>query len=65
MSRVKPSSLYLLLSSSVVYHESGQTKLFVFAASPHAALRNKNKDLLAQNQDNVSDWSDMSTVISG
>ena len=26
----------------------------------HAALRSKSKDWLAQNQDNVSDWSDMS-----
>ena len=26
-----------------------------------ATLRNKNKDWLAQNQDNVSEWSDMST----
>jgi len=27
----------------------------------HAALRNKNKDWLAQNQNNVSEWSDMFT----
>jgi hypothetical protein len=26
----------------------------------HAALRRKTKDWLAQNQDNVSEWSDMS-----
>jgi hypothetical protein len=26
----------------------------------HAALRRKSKDWLAQNQDNVSDWGDMS-----
>ena len=27
----------------------------------HAALRRKNKDGLARNQNNVSEWSDMST----
>jgi len=27
----------------------------------HAALRSNNKDWLAQNQNNVSEWSDMST----
>jgi hypothetical protein len=27
----------------------------------HAALRSKSKDWLAQNQNNVSEWSDMST----
>jgi hypothetical protein len=27
----------------------------------HAALRRKSKDLLAQNQDNVSEWGGMST----
>jgi len=26
----------------------------------HAALRRKSKDWLAQNQDNLSEWSDMS-----
>jgi hypothetical protein len=26
----------------------------------HAALKRKNKDSLAQNQDNVSEWGDMS-----
>jgi hypothetical protein len=31
----------------------------VFVAS-HAALRRKRKDWLAWNQDNVSEWSDMS-----
>jgi hypothetical protein len=29
-------------------------------SAKHAALRRKNKDWLAQNQDNVSEWSDMS-----
>ena len=44
---------------------SGQTKDFKIAiccfSSKHAALRRKSKDWLAQNQNNVSEWSDMST----
>jgi hypothetical protein len=44
---------------------SGQTKdynigICCFSAK-HAALRRKRKDWLARNQDNVSEWSDMST----
>ena len=45
---------------------SGQTKnlikidSFCFSAK-HLALRSKSKDGLAQNQDNVSEWSDMCT----
>ena len=44
---------------------SGQTKnykigIYCFSAE-HAELRRKSKDWLAQNQDNVSDWVDMST----
>ena len=44
---------------------SGQTKDFkidicCFSAK-HAALRRKSKDWMAQNQNNVSEWSDMST----
>jgi hypothetical protein len=44
---------------------SGQTKnnkidMCCFSAN-HAALRRKSKDWLAQNLDNVSEWSDMST----
>jgi len=30
-------------------------------SAKHEALRSKNKDWLAQNQDNVSEWGDMST----
>jgi len=49
---------------------SSQTKDFkklVFVASPlgtakHAALRSSSKDWLALNQDNVSEWGDMSTT---
>ena len=58
-----------MLASSAVDRgfepRSGQTKDFkidicCFSAK-HAALRRKNKDWLAQNQNNVSEWSDMST----
>jgi hypothetical protein len=43
---------------------SAQTKdykigMFCFSAK-HAALRRKSKDWLARNQDNVSEWGDMS-----
>jgi hypothetical protein len=44
---------------------SGQTKDYDFGiccfSAKHAALRRKNKDWLARNQNNVSEWSDMST----
>ena len=43
---------------------SGQTKNYkigiCFFSAKHAALKRKDKDLLAQIQDNVSEWSDMS-----
>ena len=44
----------------------GKTKDYVkngicCSSTKHAALRRKSKDLLAQNQDNVSEWRDMST----
>jgi hypothetical protein len=44
---------------------SGQTEdwkigMCCFSAK-HAALSSKSKDWLARNQDNVSEWSDMST----
>jgi hypothetical protein len=57
-----------VLSSSVVDRgfepRSGQTKdykidICCFSAK-HTALRSKSKDWLAQNQNNVSKWSDMS-----
>jgi hypothetical protein len=42
----------------------GQTKDYKIGircfSAKHAALRRKNKDWLARNQDNVSEWSDMS-----
>jgi hypothetical protein len=31
-------------------------------SAKHAALRRKSKDWLARNQNNVSEWSDMSTA---
>ena len=58
-----------VLASSVVDHgfepRSGQTKdykigIYCFSVK-HAALRRKSKDLLDRNQNNVSEWRDMST----
>ena len=44
---------------------SGQTKDYEIGiccfSAKHAALRRKNKDWLARNQNNVCEWSDMST----
>jgi hypothetical protein len=43
----------------------GQTKDYKIGiccfSAKHAALRKKSKDWLTQNQNNVSEWSDMST----
>jgi hypothetical protein len=43
---------------------SGQTKDYEIGiccfSAKHAALRRKSKDLLARNQNNVSEWIDMS-----
>jgi hypothetical protein len=58
-----------VLASSAVDHgfepRSGQTKEYIIGiccfTAKHAALRSKNKDWLAQNQNNVSEWSDTST----
>ena len=45
---------------------SGQTKDYKISiccfSDKHAALRRKRKDWLAQNQDNVSEWGDMSST---
>jgi hypothetical protein len=58
----------MVFTSSVVDRvfesRSGQTKdynigIFCFPAK-HAALRNKNTDWVAWNQENVSEWDDMS-----
>ena len=58
-----------MLASRAVDHgiepQSGQTKDYIIGiccfSAKHAALRRKSKDWLAQNQNNVSEWSDMST----
>ena len=58
-----------VLTSSAVDREfeprSGQTKDYKIGiccfSAQHAALRRKSKDWLARNQNNVSQWSDMST----
>ena len=63
-----------VLASSAVDHgfepRSGQTKEYIIGiccfTAKHAALRSKNKDWLAQNQNNVSERSNISprTVVS-
>ena len=58
-----------VLASSAVDHgfkpQSGQTKGYKIGicclSAKHAALRRKSRDWLAWNQDNVFEWSDMST----
>jgi hypothetical protein len=58
-----------VLASSAVHHgfdpRSGQTKDYKIGiccfSTKHATLRRKSKDWLAQNQNNVSEWSNMST----
>jgi hypothetical protein len=57
-----------LLASSAIDHgfkpRSGENKtiklVFCCFSTKYAALRRKSKDWLARNQDNVSEWSDMS-----
>ena len=57
-----------MLASSAVDHRfeprSDQTKDYKIGfccfSAKHEALRRKNKDWLARNQDNVSEWGDMS-----
>ena len=59
-----------MLSSGVVDRgfepRSGQTKDYKIGiccfSDKYAALRRKSKDWLARNQNNVSTWSDMSTL---
>ena len=45
-------------------HRSGKTKDYKIGiccfSAKHAALRRKSKDWLPRNQNNVSEWSDMS-----
>jgi hypothetical protein len=57
-----------MLTSSVVDHwfepQSGQTKDYEIGiccfSAKHTALRRKSKDWLARNEDNVSEWGNMS-----
>ena len=58
----------VLTSSAIdrgLEHRSGQTKDYKMGiccfSAKHAALRRKSKDWLARNQNNLSEWSDMST----
>ena len=56
-----------VLASSTAYHEfeswSGQNQDYKICmccfSAKHAALRRKNKELLARNQDSVSEYGDM------
>ena len=58
-----------VLASNVVDHgfkpQSGQTKVYEIGiccfSAMHAALMKKSKDWFVQNQDNVSEWGDMSS----
>jgi hypothetical protein len=58
-----------VLASSAVYRgfepRSGQTKHYKIGIccfpDKHPVLRRKGKDWVARNQNNVSEWSDMST----
>jgi hypothetical protein len=63
------SLMVSVLASSAVDRgfepRSGQTKDFKIGmccfSTKHATLRRKSKEWLARNQNNVSEWSDMST----
>jgi hypothetical protein len=54
-----------VLASSAVYrglsHGRIKPKTICCFSAKHAALRRTSKDWLARNQNNVSEWSDMST----
>ena len=52
-----------VLTSSGVDREFDYEIGICFFSAKHAALRRKSKDWLARNQDNVSEWSDMSTHV--
>jgi hypothetical protein len=68
MNRIGGVMVSVLASSAVdrgFEHRSGQTKDYKIGiccfSAKHTALRKKSKDWLARNQNNVSEWSDMST----
>jgi hypothetical protein len=50
-----------VLASSAVDHGLKPKTIKVLFSARHAALRGKSKDGLVRNQNNVSEWSDMST----
>ena len=56
-----------VLASSVLGRGSGQIKDYPIGIccffAKHAALRRKSKDWLVRNQDNVSEWDDISITI--
>ena len=62
---VMVSVLALSAVDRVFEPRSGQTKDYKIGicciSAKHAALRRKSKDWLARNQNNVSEWSDIST----
>ena len=67
MNRISGVMVSMVTSSAVdrgFEPRSGQTKDYEIGiccfSAKHAALRRKSKDWLAQNQDNVSEWDDMS-----
>ena len=58
------SDLALSIVDPGLEPRSGQTKVYKIGIccffAKHAALRSKSKDWLVRNQNNVSEWSDMS-----
>ena len=67
MNRISGVMVSVVASSAVdrgFEPRSGQAKDYEIGiccfSAKHAALRRKSKDWLAQNQDNVSEWDDMS-----
>ena len=68
INRISGMMVSVLTSSAVdrgFKSHSGQPKDYkigiCFFSTKHAALRRKSKDWLARNQNNVSEWSHMST----
>ena len=68
MNRISGVMVCVLVSSAVdrgFEPRSGQTKDYEIGiccvSAKHASLRSKNKDCLARNENNVSEWSCMST----
>jgi hypothetical protein len=50
-----------LIATSVVGIQNHYKLGSTYLCAQHATLRSSSKEWLAQNQDNVSEWSDMST----